>query len=466
MRSADEINFVALGGGTSIGGSSYLVQTGQTTVMFDCGIDPNTDPSLTFKNILSNALNSGLINNIFDINAVILSHAHTDHSGLLPALLKLVREDPDRRSIPLFYAHRATIDLLELILHNIRMFTHNIPYESKWSDMLLQGEGYLVEPNDGLIDWFQPELGTLRFYQNSHLLGAVMTEIQVNGKVIIYTGDFQIGETPTLPASEIPQTKPDLLILDGTNAVPMSSRKVSGWQEGQNQLWNLLDQLLSTQGKLLLPSFALGRSQDILSLILKYIQQNSINNFYIYLDGQSKEVTQEIYPRFRNHLKKEYWDLYSSNNWRIKYPEKGINKDEYWDNEFKDYPAVLIASSGMLLPGSASREWAETFITKPNNDIVFTGYITEEIREEIASSGISTFDANNSSSQLHISGHASLDEIKKFIHQLSPKAVAIVHSDIQDDIDHGGKDSLYNWLKDNDYPVVIGKEGVVFSFSG
>jgi Cft2 family RNA processing exonuclease len=434
--------------------------------MFDCGIDPDKDPSLTFNNILKRALNSGLIKSLFDINAVILSHAHTDHSGLLPALLKRLEEDPNKKSLPLFYAHRATIDLLELIFHNIRMFTHNIPYESNWSDMLLLGEGYLVEPNDGLIDWYLPELGTLRFYQNSHLLGAVMTEIQVNGKIIIYTGDFQIGETPTLPASEIPQTRPDLLILDGTNAVPLSSHIVSGWQEGQNQLWHLLDQLLSTQGKLLLPCFALGRSQDILSLILKYIQVKNFNNLYVYLDGQSKKVTQEIYPRFRNHLKKEYWDLYSSNNWRIKYPAKGIDKAEYWDNEFKDYPAVLIASSGMLLPGSASREWAETFIRKPNNDIVFTGYITEDKREEIASRGISKLNANNSSSQLHISGHASLDEIKKFIHHLSPKAVVIVHSEIQDDIDNGGNDSLYYWLKENDYPVVIGKEGVVFSFSG
>ena len=120
----------------------------------------------------------------------------------------------------------------------------------------------------------------------------------------------------------------------------------------------------------------------------------------------------------------------------------------------------------MLLPGSASRLWAETFIKKPNHKIVFTGYLTEEIREEIASGGIVNLKANDSSSQLHISGHASLDDIKDFINQLSPKAVAIVHSEIQNDIENGGKDSLYYWLKANDYPVVIGKEGFVFSFPG
>jgi len=58
------------------------------------------------------------------------------------------------------------------------------------------------------------------------------------------------------------------------------------------------------------------------------------------------------------------------------------------------------------------------------------------------------------------------DDIKDFINQLSPKAVAIVHSEIQNDIENGGKDSLYYWLKANDYPVVIGKEGFVFSFPG
>jgi len=133
------------------------------------------------------------------------------------------------------------------------MFTRNIPYESHWSERLLLDPGYLVEPKGDTIDWAHPELCTLRFYQNSHLLGAVMTEIQVNGKVIIYTGDFQIGETPTLQASEIPRTRPDLLILDGTNSVSSSSRIVSGWKQGQIQLWELIDQLLSTQGKLILP---------------------------------------------------------------------------------------------------------------------------------------------------------------------------------------------------------------------
>jgi len=97
LRSVDDIKFVALGGGTSIGGSSYLVKTGQTTIMFDCGIDPDSDPTLTFNNILSRALNSGLINTIYDINAIILSHAHTDHSGLLPALYKLINENPQKR---------------------------------------------------------------------------------------------------------------------------------------------------------------------------------------------------------------------------------------------------------------------------------------------------------------------------------------------------------------------------------
>ncbi len=91
MTASSSIKFMAIGGGSSIGASCYLVQIGRTTVLIDCGIDPKTSPKETFPTLMNRIQNSGLLDDLTDLTAIVLTHAHTDHSGLLPALFREIR---------------------------------------------------------------------------------------------------------------------------------------------------------------------------------------------------------------------------------------------------------------------------------------------------------------------------------------------------------------------------------------
>ncbi len=208
MSKADDILFTSLGGGDSIGASAYLVRIGATSVLMDCGVAPSVSPLQTFGQLCERATASGIVGSLTDISAVVLTHAHTDHSGLLPALYRMFR-DEDRR-VPPFYASDSTKGLVPLVYDNILKFSGEVPYNKADVDATRQ---HLRPPEaDGSIDWSGPELGKLRFHRTSHLLGSAMIELSIQGRTVLYTGDLQLRETPTLYATTIPDLKPDLLL--------------------------------------------------------------------------------------------------------------------------------------------------------------------------------------------------------------------------------------------------------------
>lgn len=459
MSKAEDILFVALGGGSSIGGSAYLVRVGGTTVLLDFGIDPNVAPTRTFDELAGRAEASGVVTSLTDVSAVALTHAHTDHSGLLPALYRMFKDRGKR--VPPFYATDATKGLLPLIYENVRKFSQNVPYSVADVDAMLH---HIRAPEpDSSIDWAHPESGKLRFHTTSHLLGSVMVELEILGRTVLDTGDLQVSETPSLPAGRVPERHPDLLIVDGTYAGAESHRELGGWEQSRQELFVLLDEMLAKRSVVLLPSFALGRSQDILTLVLEHAESRSSDNYYVYLDGQSSQVTRSIYPRFRHWLSPHYLELVYRGKWRIKWVDQDEELSYLIDTEITGYPSVVIASSGMLLPESASRRWAEALMTNPSNMIAFAGFVVEDIREEVFDRGVlGERPWTRPPYQLGCSGHASLQETERLVHTLHPEAVAIVHcggGDLR------GSGSLFDRLRRHGTSVVLGREQQLVTIS-
>lgn len=452
MSKVDDILFTALGGGASIGASAYLVRIGATSVLMDFGVDPNVSPLQTFGKLCKRASASGIVSSLTDVSAVALTHAHTDHSGLLPALYRMFK-DEDKR-VPPFYASDSTKGLVPLVYDNILKFSGEVPFNE--ADVAATLQHFRPPEEDGSIDWFRRELGKLRFHATSHLLGSAMIELSIQGQTVLHTGDLRLRETPTLRATTIPELMPDLLVVDGTYAGSRPGRDLRDWEDTRQDLFALLDTAVERRGVILLPSFALGRSQDILALVLEHAESRQDANYYVYLDGQSNIVTQSIYPRFRHELSRHYSELVARNQWRIKSVDHDMGLDRLIGTEITGYPAVVIASSGMLLPNSASRRWAEALIGNPNNVLAFTGYVTEDVREEIFDRGVlGDRHWQQARRQLGCSSHASLGETEDLARQLEPRAVAIVHcgaGKLQ------GAGSLSARLEDHDLTVVIGRE--------
>ena len=201
-----KIAFAALGGGSSIGASSYLLRINETTILIDFGIDPRHNASDTFDLLIRRAAESGIISSLTEISALALSHAHTDHSGLVPALYRYLRENTDGH-IPYFYATNATKHLLPFIWRNVLQFGA-APFDETDAEEAFR---HFREPeSDHALDWLFPSRGKLFFYPTSHLLGSTMVEIQVDDSSVIYTGDLRLEKSPTLPKGTIPERHPNL----------------------------------------------------------------------------------------------------------------------------------------------------------------------------------------------------------------------------------------------------------------
>jgi len=276
---------------------------------------------------------------------------------------------------------------------------------------------------------------------------------------------MQVYETPTLSVGTLPTRSPDLLVIDGTHAGASSQSNQFSWSQGQNELNEILDQVLEKNGVILLPSFALGRAQDILALVLEYTRLRQDDNFYIYVDGQAKEVTKNIYPGFRNLLSSTYMELYEKSAWRIRFLNIDTELSELVRTEISGYPTIVIASSGMLLQGSASRRWAEALADQSNNQIVFTGYLMEDVREEVFVQGIVGGTViGEYPKQLSISGHASFSDTLAFIQNLAPKAVIIVHCGgvSSEDLQRSG--SLCGILNEQGFPCKIASDKLEYIY--
>lgn len=457
-----DILFSAAGGASSIGGSAYLVKVGLSTVLIDCGMHPEQPPVDAFKQLTNSILGTGFVPALESLSAVVLTHAHTDHSGLLPGLYREMRQALGTCRLPPYYASEGTRNLLPITYENMLLFSPEVPYDEGDVAGLLQK--HLRPPEkDGSLDWLNPLAGKLNFYPTSHLLGAVMVELEIEGRRVLYSGDLQIGATPTLPQGLYPDRQPDLLIIDGTHAGASSAHAQPAWEHGKIELGKILDEILPANGVVLLPCFALGRSQDILALVLAYAKDCNNQEFYVYIDGQSRRVTRDIYPRFRTLLNPEYLELIDSNKWRIRWVDPKLDFEQLLELEVKGYPAVVIASSGMLLPGSASRRWAEVLVDDPQNALVFTGYLVEDVREEVFDHlVVSDKTWKRRPAQLSISGHASLQDTLTFIEQINPRNVIIVHCGARNKEDLYAPGSLLAELNLRSIPATVAEQGQIY----
>lgn len=445
-----DVMFTALGGGDSIGGSCYLVRIENTVAMIDAGAIPNKSPTSTFLNINTGLKKSGLVDDLAEITTFVLSHAHTDHSGLVPSVYNYLRESRKGKAIPYFYSTKPTQLLLDFVFRNMLDLSEDLPYSSTDAKSVIS---HFSQPEpDGAIDWLKPQFGKLALYPTSHLLGSAMVHLEVSGRHVLYTGDLQMELTPTLPGSTIPSLTPDLLIVDGTYATA-NSRSISGWDLARKNLHRILDDAMAHNGKVLLPCFALGRAQDILTLVLEHAASTQNSNYYVYLDGQAKEVTADIYEKFSSRLNSSYRKLYQEQKWRIRFVDPVQGPDELFHSEIRDFPTVIIASSGMLIPGSASHRWASMLAELPSTKIVATGYLSEDIAEELLTQGI--FGGTRLSTvpvQLPVSGHVTRDQTIELVRKLQPKVTAIVHCGSGD---LHGPGSLESELRENDYLAAV-----------
>ena len=416
-----------LGGAGTVTGSKYLVEHGGKKILVDCGLFQGLK-TLRVRNW------NPLPLNVAEIDAVILTHAHVDHSGYIPRLIK----DGFKGRI---YATAATFDLCKILLPDSGYLMEeeaeylNKRQRTKHSPALPL---FTQEEAETALQYFEPVAFNDRinlpggisfeFAYAGHILGAAQVILKCDGKQIAFTGDIGRMEDPLL----LPPAK-----LAGADYIVIESTYGNRLHE-QTSLADTLEKIIcdthARGGVILIPAFAVGRAQTLMYFLAELKKAGRIPDFPMYLNSPMAESASDLlgkYPEL-HRLNKADCDATCSVVKYIRTPEQSR-----WLNEQKG-PMLIISASGMLTGGRVLHH-VKAFAGDARNTILLTGFQAAGTRGEALQRGATELKIHGEytpvRAQVHvlenISAHADYSEILNWLEQcnIGPRRAFVTHGE-------------------------------------
>jgi len=354
------VRITALGGFMEVGRSAILVETPESRVLLDVGINPavvgtyDMYPRLDIDQL-----------KIDELDAVIVTHAHLDHMGLVPYLFKYGYKGP-------VYTTKPTRDLMVLsqldLLDIIQRSGKTPPYtQHEVKKMIL----HTIPLEYGEVTDIAPDI-KLTFYNAGHILGSAIVHLHIGEGLhnIVYTGDFKYGKTRLLDKAHDTFPRVETLIMESTYGdTVLKSRR-----EAEQELIEHISRTISRGGKVLIPVMAVGRAQEILLVISDAIRRKWLPKINIYIDGMIDEVTaiHLSYPELLSSQLRERI-FRGENPFVDDFIIKVKNRQMREDIAKGDEPCVILATSGML-QGGPSVEYLYMLAEDPKNMLIFVSY--------------------------------------------------------------------------------------------
>ncbi len=366
-----EIQFV--GAAQTVTGSMHLVRTRHGNVLLDCGLYQGRRREAYERNKHLPVPQEGLI-------AVVLSHAHIDHSGALPMLVKHGYEGP-------VYATPATRDLATVMLRDSayiqeqdarHMNKHRaedepaiVPlYDEK--DVLKTISRFHSVPY-GFKTYLNPHI-CLTFLDAGHVLGSAITilEIEEDGKRqrLAFTGDLGRVNMPILEDPEVPEGI-DLLITEST----YGDRLHDDIEKMDDDLAEIVNRTYERGGKVIIPSFALERAQEIVFALKQLRKEGRLPNIPVYVDSPLTVKITDVFKLHPECYDEETRAMLQGQDSPFEFPE--LKYVEHVDDSKRitssDEPAIVISASGMCEAGRILHH-LRTSIESPKNTVLIVGY--------------------------------------------------------------------------------------------
>jgi len=357
----DWIRVVSLGGFREIGRSCMLVQTPNSKVLIDCGVNPTTgDPTRAYPylNMMGFQLD--------ELDAVVISHGHMDHMGFLPYLFAYGYDGP-------VYCTPPTRDLMVLLQQDYlnlckKAFNVNPPYTKK--DIYNELRHVIPVDYEEVVD-ITPEI-KMTLYNAGHILGSASVHLHIGEGAhnLVYSGDLKFGFTRLFDPANVRFPRLETLFIESTyggrNDISLNRF------DSENRLMNIIRETAQKGGKTLIPVFAVGRSQEILLVLEDFMRRNPEFNIPIYIDGMILEAS-AIHTAYPEYLRESLQRRILSDRSPFENPlirvAKGMSKEEITTGE----PCVILAPSGMLT-GGPSYEYLKLMADDFKNTLVFVGY--------------------------------------------------------------------------------------------
>jgi uncharacterized protein len=355
LNDITEVSLITLGGFAEIGRSSMLLITDESKILLDCGMNMLGVDSLS---ILPRFDIVGL--KVNEIDAIVLSHAHLDHTGFLPALFKYGYRGP-------VYCSEPTLPLMNLLqekyMNNIRC---TAPYSDKDLDNVITHTIPLVF---GTVTDISPDI-KLMLSNSGHILGSALIHLHIgNGDHnIVYTGDMKFGKTYSLENSSWNFPRVETMIIESTygSKEDVFPRR----EEADVHLIDIINNTISENGKILFPVPVVGLSQELILSINMYMKAGRITETTVLIEKIISD-SMSIYEAYPQYLSKEIKHILlegEENPFRSK--QFLIVESQTLDNKV---PAVIIAPSSMLTTGP-SVGYLEQICEDPKNRLILSSF--------------------------------------------------------------------------------------------
>jgi metallo-beta-lactamase family protein len=368
LKTTNEIILQSLGAAETVTGSKHLLRTPELNILVDCGLFQGIK-SLRMKNREELPVHPG------DIDMLLLTHAHLDHCGYIPLFVKKGFKGK-------IYMTPPTRDLAEIILYdsakiqeedaeraNREGYSKHKPalplYKTEDVDFAIQH--FEVVEHSSVIQ-LSPHVN-FQFRKNGHILGSACIQLTCYDKTIVFSGDIgRYQSNFLLPPSNI--NKADYVIMEST----YGDRLHKG--DPAEQLATIINEAADHHGTILIPSFAVGRAQEIMHILNKLKKENKIPHWLpVFLDSPMAADATDILCRYPKWHKLKLEECMSVCK------DVVINRD--WNNTqniiAKHGSKIVISASGMLTGGRVL-EYMKHIVPHENNTVVLIGYQAEGTR--------------------------------------------------------------------------------------
>jgi KH/beta-lactamase-domain protein len=422
-----DVRITPLGGAQEVGRSAFLLQTRESSVLLDCGTNPGSSrPFEAFPrfDIPTFELDS--------LDAVVISHAHLDHCGLVPFLYKYGYDGP-------VYCSAPTSNLMTLLQLDYLDVAGKQGVTPHYDQKDVRECVLHTNPlRYGVVTDIAPDI-RLTLHNAGHILGSSMVHLHVGEGLhnIVYTGDYKYGRTMLLEAATTEFPRAETVITESTYGGPddlMPSRV-----EVEERMTSIVNETLERKGKVLIPVPAVGRAQEIMLVLDGYMRRGLMKEAPVFIEGMISEAT-AIHTAFPEYLGREV---------RQSILHDGVNpfESDYFTivehpnirpEIIEGEPCIIMATSGML-EGGPIIEYFKNLADDERNTVIFVSYQIEGTLGRRVQKGLNEVTMVNNDGRmdvtrvrLHVdsmegfSGHSDRRQIINYITHLKPKPERVI----------------------------------------
>lgn len=429
MGNTENITLHFLGASGTVTGSKYLIDTGNRKIMIDCGL---------FQGLKKLRLLNWdyLPVNVEEIDTVLLTHGHMDHTGYLPRLVNM----GFKRTIQ---GTRPTLDIAAIILRdsakiqeeeaekaNREGYSKHSPakplYDLKDAEKAIAHfksvpEGEWLELFDGI---------RARFQYNGHIIGATFIELDVHGKRFVFSGDIGRKEDLLMRPPKKPH-RADVLFIESTYGDRLHPK-----EDLETKLKEIINHTIEKGGTLIIPSFAVERTQTLMYLIWQLQEKKAIPDIPMIMDSPMGANVLEVFHAHRE------WHKLSIEDCKKMCDTFRIVKEfkETWEVIDNKNPKIVIAGSGMI-SGGRVLTYLQQYLCRPETSVLLAGFQAEGTRGRKLLEGASELKIYGKYYEVKaevfnlqvLSAHADQSELLDWMSEIknTPEKVYIVHGESQ-----------------------------------